>query len=257
MTNQEAIEKVVKLLRLSESKCNEAEAALAAARAQEIIDRYQIESLALEYAQNTSGEAKPDEPVKDFASDPLDGEVRTLATWAWRLFLVIGNLNGVKGYRAHGGGLALVGRPSDVATVRYLYGWLKREVNRLAERDTVGNGRTYANNFRLGVVDTIKERMNEQKEATRAAMRAQAGTITEGVQTCALVHVNSALAKLDARLDQTQNWMDKNLKLCKASRSRTTFDPHARAAGRAAGREINFTRASGSLGSPSRSQLGA
>jgi len=134
MTYEEALQKAVKLLRLSQSS-NPNEAALAAGKAQEIIDRYNIESVALDMA--SGDKPQPDEPIKDFGFDPLDAGTKKISTWSWRLFTVISRGNGCKGYltRNKGGGIAIVGRPSDVQTVRYFYAWLKQEVERLAQRD--------------------------------------------------------------------------------------------------------------------------
>jgi hypothetical protein len=251
MTYEEALSKAVKLLRLSQSS-NPNEAALAASRAQEIIDRYKIESVALNYAQ-ANGERKPDEPIKDFKDDPLDAGSRKIAKWSWRLFLVIAKPNGCKGYRANAGTgeLAIVGRPSDVAAVRYLYGWLKQEVNRLAARDCVGNGRSYSDNFRNGVVDTIGKRIAEQHAETRQAIRHEivAGELPEEQKRMALVRVEQAIASIEERAEEVTDWMKSNLHLAsgRISGSRQ-YNPSARAAGQAAGREIRFTKPKASIG---------
>jgi hypothetical protein len=251
MTYDEALSKAVKLLRLSQSS-NPNEAALAAGKAQEIIDRYQIESASLNYAQS-NGEAKPDEPIKDFVADPLDKGARQVSSWSWRLFLVIAKPNGCKGYRArHGyGELAVVGRPSDVATVRYLYGYLKSEVNRLAARDCAGNGRSWSDNFRNGVVDTIGQRIAAQHAETRQAIRREieAGALPEDQKRLALVRVEKSIASLEQREETVAAWMKANLSLGHGrSYSVRQCHPSAREAGRQAGREVRFTKAKACIG---------
>jgi hypothetical protein len=63
MTYEEALRKAAACLRLSKSS-NQAEAALAAAKAQEIMDKYQISAEVLKLDQPKEA----DEPVMDFGS---------------------------------------------------------------------------------------------------------------------------------------------------------------------------------------------
>jgi len=77
LESQEAVEKAVKLLRLATSS-NPNEAAVAAAKAQEMIDRYKLGVLSADFDIGTNGE--PDEPIKDFDNDLLDPGSR-VATW--------------------------------------------------------------------------------------------------------------------------------------------------------------------------------
>lgn len=244
MTYQEAIYKATKLLRLAQSS-NQHEAALAAARAQEIMDRFKIESLSI------SEQSAPEEPIKDFRNDPLETELKSKVAWKIQLASAVARHNQCRIY-IMGGPIAIVGRPSDVTTVRYLYGWLVREVNRIAGRDTAGYGRIYSNNFRLGMIDTIRERLAEQRQQTDSALRAEAAQ-NNGL---ALVIVNKALTKRSEQLAQVDRWMQSNLRLNKGRSSHIATHATAREAGRLAGTEIRFTHAKGSLGAGCR-QLNA
>lgn len=245
MTYEEAIAKAGKLLRLATSS-NPNEAALAAARAQEIIDRYKLGNVTLNYEEQHQA---PDEPIKDFADDPLNAGNGIVQRWAWSLFLAIAKGNQCKGYAAvNRGGIAIVGRPSDVATVRYFYNYLKREVDRLTAQNSVGYGRSWCNNFRLGVVDTIRVKLQEQYKATVAAVKQEA-TLAIGDATLALVRVNNAIAIMEKREQEVEDWVETNLKLTSGSRSRSSYDPTARARGREAGQSIRITSARGALGS--------
>jgi len=244
MTYDEAIEKVKKLHRLATSN-NQHEAALAASRAQEIMDRFKLESFSLNYETNGSA---PDEPIKNYDFDPLDAGTRRLASSRWRLFYAIAQCNQCKGYTSRFGGIAVVGRPSDVNTVRYLYAWLTREVDRLAERDCRGNGRTYANNYRIGVVETISERLAEQSRRTVAEVQREAEA-QQSVNPMALVLVNQAVATLERRGKEVEQWIKSNLKLYSGSTSRFKADGSAREAGRKAGREVRLKAARAQIGS--------
>src|SRR4029077_4566600 len=169
MNHDEALEKAKKLLRLSQST-NPHEAALAASRAQEIIDRFKIESISLDLEDKQSA-PKPDEPIKDFRADPLDDSGRA-ETWKYRLASEIAKQNQCKLYSCRG--ICIIGRPSDATAVRYLCAWLSREIERLARSHCAGYGRNYFNNFRIGAAETVARRLAEQAEARRAALRAEA-----------------------------------------------------------------------------------
>lgn len=237
MNHTEALEKVKKLLRLAQST-NQHEAALAASRAQEIIDRYKIEKFALEYEEIE----KPDEPIKDFGVDPIDN---TTATWKYRLAHVLAQVNQCKVYadinEKRDRTLNLIGRPSDVATVRYLYSWLAREVDRLADKHCLGCGRTYYNNFRNGCVDTIGERLKEQRKQTAAAVKAEAPN------PHALMVIESALANQEKHMAEVQRWAQTHMRLQTSTRSAGRSDMSARLAGRQAGHSINLNPAAGKL----------
>lgn len=256
MNYDEAIEKAAKLLRLANGAgATPAEAALAAARAQEIMDKFQIESAVAEYARN--GEAqKPDEPIKNFGDDMVDGGGAQLATWKTRLISAVARANGCRVFltakRDYGAGgvwerrkgYGLVGRASDVSTVRYFYAFLERQVEALAARDCPGYGRNYALNYRCGVVETVQKRLQEQHaETQRAALVTARATGNEII----LAHTQSALAKIERRGNEVDMWMAGNMKLRHSSGSSFGYNDNARQRGREAGREIRFGAARGSL----------
>lgn len=240
MNYEQAIDKAVKLLRLSTSS-NPHEAALAASRAQEIIDRFNIEAAALAL---DGKQTDPDEPVKDFASDPLD----KFTTWKWRFLAVLVKLNGCKAYR-NNGALVLVGRPSDVQTVRYFYAWLVREIDSLARKECKGNGRVYSNNWRIGCAETVAERLRSQQKATRQAVvhEIETGSLPLEHRNLALVRVNAALAKVDEKLADVDIFCKANLNLRQSSGHRITGHDSAREAGRKAGYNIRMQAARGNL----------
>ena len=183
------IDKVRKLLRLAESP-NANEAAAAAAKAQSLIDEHNLNAALLSL---DGAETEPDEPIENFGRKdaPLDGGKQN-DTWRWRLASTVMYANACRGY-VNGGSIHIVGRPSDVETVRYLYAYLKAEVAQLTDRDGKGCGRTWRNNYRMGVIDTISRKMREEREKFKQAAQVAAGTTT------ALMRVNSAPARRPAR----------------------------------------------------------
>lgn len=242
MTDTVILAKVQKLLRLATSS-NANEAALAAAKAQELIDKHQLAAalLALDSAEPANG--LDDEPIVDFekAGAPLESQ-KKLDRWRGQLASVIARQNGCRIYY-HGSDIALVGRPSDAETVRYLYGYLSREVERLATENGRGMGRTWRNNFRLGVVDAISAKLYEQRRKfeseTRAEARAESGT--------ALMRIDRALAKIDKRGESVAAWIESNLKLYSRGGGGGNYNHGARQAGRKAGQSVSIGGARGSL----------
>jgi hypothetical protein len=67
--------------------------------------------------------------------------------------------------------VTLVGRKSDMDVTRYLYGYLSREIERLAKEAIrgrqSGEGRIWGNNFRTGAVITVCQRLQEARDQAR------------------------------------------------------------------------------------------
>jgi hypothetical protein len=237
MTHSEALEKAAKLLRLAQSS-NPHEAALAASRAQEIMDRFKLTSDAV---AGVGGEIRSEEPIRNFAEDPLESGSKIDRWRAW-LAMEVAKANQCKVYG--GRGLFLIGRASDVTSVRYLYAWLTREIERLAARDCAGNGRTYWNNYRLGAVETVVRRLKESQAETVRAVKAEA---LESGGERALILVETSARALAERAVAVEQWAKANMNLVRGSGSRSTFHSGAREAGRRAGAEVRMSGARGSL----------
>ena len=239
------IDKVRKLLRLAESP-NAHEAALAAAKAQTLIDEHNLTASLLSLDTATP---EQDEPIEDFQKKgaPLDERGRDV--WKSHLASAISRANACRIY-LQGGQIALVGRPSDAAAVRYLYAYLSREVERLCEKDGRGCGRTWRNNYRLGVVDTISRKLREERERFKREAQKAVESNTQ-----ALVRMNTALAKVEQRSIATADWVKANLKLRSYSGSSAAYNPNARNVGRKAGESIRVGGQSGRLGAGARGAL--
>lgn len=254
MTRDEALRKVASLLKLANSS-NANEAALAAQRAQEIMAKFALDSAMLDVDGGVNRE--PDEPIMDFGRKgaPLHESSRK-SGWRVRLASVVAKANGCRVYLSTGlqSAIQIVGRPSDADTVRYLFAYLANETDRLAERDGRGCGRTWANNFRLGVVDTIAAKLVEAQRAVNEAARSEAANANN---PHALVRVNTAIERVAAKSSAVEVWMKTNMKLGTAKASSARYDGAARAAGQAAGHEINVGgRSAGALAGRAR-MLGA
>jgi len=189
MTN--IIDKVQKLLRLSRSS-NIHEAAAAAAAADRLIQEHGL--------QQAQFEADGTEPAEKPAED-----TSPLTSWhrlpTWRKILTSGL---VRHYSCAGfltwslgqGGYVykVVGRPSDVASVRYMLGWLTVEIERLAQLNK-GQGKAFLDSFKRGAVNGVMSKLTESKEAQRAQVKVVSAIKPE---------VSAALAIYDRRKDDAK-----------------------------------------------------
>lgn len=256
MTQQDAIRKAIACLRLAKSS-NAAEAALAASKAQEIIDRFQLDMAGIDLNRDQHAQDDFDnEPIKDFGyEDPLD-DVKYLKPWMLRLASVVARANACRVVylrtdtfddgRCRGAKIKVIGRPSDVNTVRYLHGYLRAEVVRLCSENCAGNSGTYKRQFNLGVVETIDAKLQQRRKEMHGEMRQQAAS-----NSMALMRVNNAIAKVEKRGQDVSKWMKQTMTL-KTGRvhgtARTGEGSGARAHGRKVGEQVRLTSAKGSLG---------
>lgn len=239
MDYKEALRKAAACLRLANSS-NAVEAALAAARAQEIIDKYNIEAAAL---AEENGDRTPEEKIENFANDPVLTACQKDKQWMNRLVQVVGRHNGCKMYfRDRAGGCAcfLIGRKTDVETASYMSKLLAEEVRRLNREECPGMSDKYRRDFKYGVVDAIANKFN----TTWAKSKKEAQQ--EATSSTALVRVNNAITKLEKRLGEVEEWAKNNMKI---RESKSNYNPldNARSHGFTAGQSIEINRAKGGL----------
>jgi hypothetical protein len=243
------LRKIRGLLKLGESD-NPNEAASAAAMAARLMERHSIEAAALEIKAD---QAEPDEPLKEF-KEPLGKS----GSWRYRLADALATANGCLIYKT-GSELRIAGRASGAEKVRYLFAYCEREIDRLARRNTRGEGRTYANNYRIGCVGAIKEAIAEERAALRAEMRTEAEERDSVSQwrpgPSALVAVDNAIARVDRQTEEASAWAFKTLRLRTSRGSSSRSNPSARSHGRADGAGVYPGNGGGSIGSGAR-QLG-
>lgn len=220
VNREQAMEKVRKLLALAESE-NENEAAAAMGRAQAIMAKFQIETASLEIEPEES-----EGPIETW-DDPLDV---SSATWRRHLARVLCDANGCFVFRS-GKETRITGRAGAVSTVRYLFDFCCREIDRLA-REHGGNGRTWLNNYRLGCVDAVRAAVKEAKDRARSEAYEAAGGGSE------LVVVDRALARIDEEAKAVEDYVRSRVQLSAASGSSYQRNASARAQGARDGRNI-------------------
>lgn len=208
------IEKIQKLRRLATSS-NVNEAAAAAAAADRLIQEHGLEEAQLEADGQTAGE------MASLEAEPVASW--TGLTPAWQLSL--GSLlahhydcacfreRNVYGKSRKVESLRIVGRPSDVATMRYMFAWLTLEIERLAHGSRAAAGASPAetvairNSFRHGAVHGVIYAMRESKRAARAT-----------ATSAAIVLVDSRLAASEAALKHAEPGLVSAAKVGGASR---------------------------------------
>jgi hypothetical protein len=166
------LQRIKKLLALADGTRNNSpeEAAAAAAKAQALLFRYN-----LELADVTAATADaPPEGIEKY--DYTIDATRTNFAWKGSLLAAVSGANFCRVIRTGGGGsskMCLVGKASNVQSVIYLFEYLAREIDRLAgeicRREGIFTRRVqWARSFCMGAVSTVTRRLREQKD-TQAA----------------------------------------------------------------------------------------
>lgn len=157
------LDRLRKLLALAKSD-NPHEAALAAELAQKLMVAHHLDEFMLEAA-----ERPPEEPISDQgAIDPERvGESRRIPAWEVNLAGAVARSVDCRVYYVPGARISVVGRQSDAQVVRYLFLYLSRVINRLAdefwerEGDRDQGARRWKHAFRLGCVEAIRRRLSQ------------------------------------------------------------------------------------------------
>lgn len=144
--------------------CTEEEAQSAAAAAQRLMAKHRIDAADL---------ADPGENLQDIIEDTAWHDGKKCDTWRAVLLMAVGKANGCEVYK-YGARLMIVGTQSQVDISCYLFGMLMAQVDAFTKQNAAGRGRTYANNYRLGMVYTLRDRLMEsaKQETAHASERA-------------------------------------------------------------------------------------
>ena len=167
MTKEAIIKKVEKLLRLSESP-NEHEAALAASRAKDLMEKYQIEAFDL----------KEDDPKSSLGITENSIYSRSKSEdWLKIFFCNLARAYDCKPYFTRGGGISLhaIGMKTDLDLLKVTFSYLLKVVDfhykkakvkrRKAERVRISRKEAYhfRRGFCFGMTDRIVSRIEKEK----------------------------------------------------------------------------------------------
>lgn len=247
------IARVRKLLELAKSD-NINEAANAAMNAQKLMAQHNIDEAVLAVSRDEAEQEK----VED---DILVGGKTRIPTWRKKLGTVVAQTNLCDVYFC-AADIHVVGAPRDASTVRYLFTWLTREINRLCDAamderslSTGTTRRVWANNFRLGAVSAVAIKLAEANESARKTARQNASAQDSLGTGAALVRVNTALVRLEQRKTEVRSFMNGlHLRTVYSGRNmRGSSD--GRAAGVRAGQSIDVARGKNAALPADRKQL--
>jgi hypothetical protein len=245
------IERVRKLLALAKSD-NANEAAIAAARAAEM-----METFGLSEALVTGAPTK--DPIVEAVSIHTGGRV---VHWKGTIAGAAAKAFGARAYYWNGGHIHLLGRQSAVQAATYTIHYLWREVDRLAGEalrritavyDPRWSARKFGNSFRLGAANEIARRLHEQRDAQKAARRAELERLATEAPVdgeAPAVRAQQALVRVEADAVEVEE-------AYKAFSRRHNFKPSsggrvssswAYAEGREAGKRVALGGAKGALG---------
>ncbi len=169
-TNLESIlKKIAGLRALAANAGTQAEAEAAASRAEALIAQYQIEDADLDTQS-------PDDATIDEGEDLFSTEGNR-EKWRSMLACALAGLHGCYSF-CHIGPTTrqrIAGRASDIAIVRYLFGWLCYEIERLAQRE---HGRAARNAFKLGAACGYVRAMRQAQQEAFEADQQTKGKVT-------------------------------------------------------------------------------
>lgn len=234
-TNQPSTEKIInqikKLLALAES-ANENEASVAAAKAQEMMMRYNL-------TLSSIGES---------SEEDISISETTLDEWgrhiSWRSILITGVsrsnycdaiLVTAKGMQA----VKLIGRSTNASIATSMYEYLAKTIDRLALQ--ADGNRGYKNSFRLGCASRIAQRLLDQMEAQRKDGVAGTST-TDGVSAIVVK------AMTDKLLAEVKDYMRSNYPRMRSANRATVSSSDGFAAGKAAGDRVSLNKQVGGSG---------
>jgi hypothetical protein len=239
------LDRVRKLLALSKDANNPNEAALAAARASELMTEHNLSEAML-----VTGEKPVERIINDFqVGAEKKGRSKRVA-WKISVASAVAKTFGATLW-TQGGNIKLFGRESAVQAASYTTQYLWTEVERLAKAALAEHrpvrAKAFGNSFRLGAANEISRRLREQhaaKQTERIEQAVDPHTPNKQSLYTALVRVEKAQAEVDEAYKAFSSRLSKGTPIGRISSS------NAYGAGRAAGATV-------SLGGGARASLGA
>jgi hypothetical protein len=250
MTKVEAIEKVRKLLALANS-ANENEAAAAAGRAADIMERHRLDAAMVAEAEQC--EIERDEPLdlnREIKSERL--HART-PTWYWTLAWGVADANRCKPHHVYAGegryAVCFIGKPSDASAARYMLDALANEVDRLAvayvARVAGRASRSAGKSFRLGAAAKIDARLRASMRETTEAVR---GELAAAHDERGLARLDIAIARRETDGKRLDAFLGANGIKYGAARSASVSNADAFRAGAKAGDGVRLSGGTAALG---------
>lgn len=223
------IERIKKLLRLSEDGSNEHVAEAAAAKAQELIEQHNIQGEMLIDKEDAPQRGEPDWQGWLFQN-------KRLQPWAVNLCSALAEVNYGRIGLWSKQGVKFCGSRMDYELVKTLYSWIA------VQMETMAKGRCKGvrehNSYKVGAVATIRNRLIKAKKDAEAKMEVEAME-AEMAGKNELVLFRQAIVSLNKYKDEVDKRADKDLG--GAWRGGTSADASAYAKGVADGHNVSLT----------------
>jgi hypothetical protein len=218
MRSSSIIEKIRKLMNLARDKgATPDEAATAAAMAQKLMHKHQIEEADL--AEKGEIQLDPISHELFYESGRTDAWIQNLASALAPAFCCIVLLR-------TGKGLILIGRPDNREAFKFTFNYLKDITHDMATKTCPKNvhGRRWSNSYGMGCSVKIYQRVKEERAALQAAAQA--------MDPNAIV-----LVKEDGLV---KDYLKNEFKTKKANESQSSFDPNGYRQGYIDGDKVNL-----------------
>lgn len=215
-------EKIRKLLALA-SGGNENEAALALAKAQELMTIHRLSQIDIEL----SGKIV-DSPIIEDINPIIEGG--RVPSWKFRLVGALAKHNNCSVLKFAGMGtsakretqIRIFGRSEDIDIVRYMLAFIVVELTRISSIANMGQGHRYADSWYNGAVVGINNRLNECRVKLEETTN------------------KFALIKLDNKLQQVDEYINNKYKVSTCKSSNKTFNHEAYNSGYNTGKLMNI-----------------
>jgi hypothetical protein len=165
MSDEKIIERIKKLLRLSEDPTNEHVAEAAAQKAQELIEEHNIKS---EMFADKESPTREDPKWQGFIVHN-----RRVQTWMVTLCDGLCSANYGRLGITSGEGIQFLGAKSDYDIVVELYNWIVKQLHAMATNKGLKGVREY-NSYKLGASTTIKKRLIKAKQDAKEKLELEA-----------------------------------------------------------------------------------
>lgn len=248
-SDDKILDRVRKLLALAERAGSPEEAGTAYATAQKLIAQHALSDEQVRVARLRETGGPVDEPI--ISSLIYVSPVPQMPTWLGILGGCIADVNGCDvvisnmyqpEVRKRVRMLKGWGRASDLAMVKELLRIISGQIEALCDVSPF-SGRTARNNFRLGAVSVVCDRLRVAAREARKAIEATAAQQDAGAPAAISEVTALALRTLDNRHALATAAMRKACPNLTTRSSSARSDHAARSAGRAAGARVGITRA--------------
>ncbi len=220
MPDMNIVAKIKKLLALAQSD-NPNEAALAAARARELMIQHAIEEAALTQSER--------EPID---REWLNLDTRRIPHWEALLAYVLAPHFFCRSYYVKGCDINVVGRKSDREALIATFFYLRGEIRKMADKAWATkptnfpvHGKTWKNGFYEGCVQTVKARLEDEQ-----------AKLTADTTGTAIV--------LAQRQTETDTWVKENMDV-RLSKSTRTVNVSGYVEGVQAGKTLDLSKRAG------------